>query len=423
MSLSQKKLSVFAGIFGNAVEWYDFTVYAFFAPIIAQLFFPTHDYYTSLLLTFGVFAIGFLVRPLGGLFFGYVGDHFGRKKALIISIVLISVPTFCLALLPGFQSIGFAAPIVLTILRIIQGTAVSGELTSSASFLVEHSASHTRGFAGSLAMCSAFAGIVLSSALAALLTLILTDSQLQNFGWRLPFFFGGVMGLFGLWLRLHAAEPEIFTKAMQQSPIQQKSSVLGHFMKLNYKPVVVAILLTCIMSVGNYFLIGFFNVFLSKNNIPLKDAMLINFVCLLVITFLLPLMGYLSDKIGRKPVLYFGVISLLVLIYPIFWLFLQANFYYAMLGELLFTICLAPVTALIPTTLAELFHVWQRNSGVSIGYNISLAIFGGTAPLIAIALVDVTHNPFSPTWYFIACALISLVVLLPLKESYHEKLT
>lgn len=415
------KKTVFAGIFGNTLEWYDFTAYAFFAPILASLFFPAENQYVSLLMAFGVFALSFLVRPLGALFFGYIGDHFGRRKALIVSIIVMSVPTLLLGILPSYAVIGIFAPILLTFLRIVQGIAVSGELTSATSFLVEHAHEKRRGFMGSLAMGSGFAGVVLSSAVVTLITNVVTHDQLLSWGWRIPFLAGSLVGLIGLVLRLRSAETQHYEKAAKNQ--NAKPSVYRHFRNLEYKPIAIAVLLTSIMAIGNYLLIGYFNTFLIKTQgHPIKDVMMINFICLLILTLLLPFFGMLSDKVGRKPVLLAGVIGLIIFSHPIFWLLQQAELSKVFLGELWFTVMLAAIAALIPTTLAEMFHVHTRNSGISLGYNTSLALFGGTAPLIAIELVARTENLYAPAWYVMAAALVSLLVLFTLKESYRKQL-
>lgn len=420
--LKSKKI-IFAGIFGNALEWYDFTIYAFFAPVFAELFFPAHDPFVSLLMTFSVFALGFLVRPIGAIFFGYLGDHLGRRKALIVSIIVMSMPTLLLGLIPTYAVIGIAAPVLLTLLRIMQGTAVSGELTSAATFLIEHAGQRRRGLAGSLVMCSAFTGITLGSALAASITGLANHQQLLAWGWRLPFVFGGVIGLIGLIIRLQTVETNLFQRTkIHHHP--ETASIRKHFCNiLRHKSVWLAILLTCIMAVGNWFFIGYFNTFLIKSvGLPIKGVMLINFLSLGFLTLLLPCVGIISDNLGRKPLLRTGMIGFIILSYPIFWLLNHGSLGTALLGELLFAIILSCITATIPTALAELFHVHTRNSGMALGYNISLAIFGGTAPLVAISLVFRTGNHLAPAYYLMICAAISWWALSRLKESYRDEL-
>lgn len=418
----KNKVTVIAGVFGNALEWYDFTIYAFFAPILANLFFPSQDAYISLLLTFSVFALGFLVRPIGAILFGYIGDHFGRRIALILSMFVMSIPTILLAFLPSYQQIGIAAPLLFTLLRLLQGTAVSGELTTAASYLVEHADANKRGLAGSLAMCSATSGIVLSSAAAASMSHFMSQDGLASWGWRLAFAMGGIVGLIGLILRLLSAETKLYQETKKQQACAP-TSVLNHFLKLNWKMVMVAMFLTCIMAIGNYFLIAYFNTFLIKEmGLSMQPAMLINLASLMLFTILLPVMGKCSDSIGRKKVLGSGMIALLILGYPIFWLLTQKSIVYALLGEILFVIALSPITGLIPTVLAELFETHNRNASLSMGYNLSLAMFGGTAPLVALSLVKYTNNYFSPAYYIMGAAIISLLVLLGIKESYKNTL-
>ena len=421
--MNNSKKTIFAGIFGNALEFYDFSVYAFFSPILANIFFPNSDPLTSLLLTLSVFSLSFLVRPLGGVFFGYLGDHFGRKKALITTISLMSVSTFLLGLLPGYAAIGIGAPILLILCRIAQGIAVSGEMTTAMSYLVEHAHPKHRGFVGSLAMCSGVGGTALGSAFAAIITAVVTNDQLLAWGWRLPFLFGGIVGLIGLFLRLRTDETLHYLTADKTLAKKAKPSMLKHYRQLKYRPILIATLLTCIMAIGNYFLIGYFNVFLIKLlGLSSQTTTLINFICLLSLTVLVPVMGIVSDKVGRKPVLMTGMIGLIIFIHPIFWLLQQQTISLIFLGELLFVIILSCIAATIPTTLAEMFHVRNRNTSISLGYNLSLALFGGTAPLIALELTTSTHNLYAPAWYLTGGAIISLLTLLTIKESYQQPL-
>lgn len=214
--IGKEKKVVLAGAIGNTLEWYDFTIYAFFVPIIAMQFFPNKDPFLSMLATFGVFAIGFLVRPLGAVFFGYIGDHTGRRKALIISMIMMSFPTFLIGLLPNYHAIGILAPVLLTGLRIIQGLAVSGELTTATVFLIEHADARKRGFAGSLAMAGALLGMVLSAIFATLMSELLSSAQLSAWGWRVPFLLGGVIGVLGLFVRLRTIDPSLYIRQKKQ---------------------------------------------------------------------------------------------------------------------------------------------------------------------------------------------------------------
>jgi len=375
-------------------------------------------------MTFSVFALGFLVRPVGAIFFGYLGDEFGRRRALILSIILMSLPTLLLGFLPTYASIGIAAPLLLTVLRILQGGAVSGELTSSAAYLIEHAEKTRRGLAGSLVMCSAFIGITASSAIVAIAAGLTSRQQLLTWGWRLPFMVGGVIGIIGLILRLQSTETGLFQQSKTMQGSETATSILTHLnIIMRNRLVYWAILLTCIMAVGNWVLIGYFNTFLIKTaGLPIESVTLINFITLCLFTALIPLMGRLSDVIGRKPVLRIGIIGFVIFSYPIFWLLNRGNIYWALAGELLFAFILSFIAAIIPTALAELFQVRTRNSGMALGYNISLAVFGGTAPLVAIALVSKTGNHLAPAFYLIVCALISWGALSRLRETYRDEL-
>lgn len=421
--IGQDKKVVIAGAIGNALEWYDFTIYAFFVPIIAKQFFPNKNAFVSLLATFAVFALGFLVRPLGAILFGYIGDHSGRKKALILSMVMMSCPTFLIGILPNYNSIGVMAPLLLIVLRIIQGLAVSGELTTATIFLIEHAAANKRGIAGSLAMAGALLGMVFSAICASIMSELLSDSALAAWGWRLPFILGGLIGFFGLMIRLRCSESTVYA---QMHASQKKDghvvSVWGHMTTLNVKTLFVGVCLTSIMAIANYFLIAYFNTFLVENQgMALRPVMMINTIAISVQVLVSLLMGWLSDFVGRKLVLGLGMLGLIVLANPIFWLLTQHDIYLALVGELLFALAAGALSGLIPTTLAEMFDTYHRNMGISVSYNIALALFGGTAPLVAITLLASTHNVFAPAWYLMMIAIFALMALLSIQESYQKK--
>jgi len=415
--IGKQKKVVVAGAIGNALEWYDFTIYAFFVPIIAVQFFPNKNHFISLLATFGVFAVGFLARPFGAILFGYIGDHAGRKKGLVVSMIMMSFPTFLIGILPNYDHIGLLAPLLLITLRIIQGLAVSGELTTATVFLIEHADLNRRGIAGSLAMAGALFGMVISSVLATTMSGLVTDTQLAEWGWRVPFLIGGLIGIIGLVVRLRSVDPAIYEEARaNKAEKTRRASVRGHISSLNYRILTAGIFLTSVMAVANYFLIAYFNTFLIETqHLPLRPVMVVNAISITVQVIVTLVMGRLSDYAGRKQVLAGGMISLAVLAIPIFWLLTQHNIYLALLGEILFALSAGVLTGVIPTTLAELFDTYHRNMGISISYNIALAIFGGTAPIVAMTLVAYTHHEFAPAWYLMGCAAIAFFTLLKLK--------
>lgn len=423
--IGKQKKVVLAGAIGNALEWFDFTIYAFFVPVIALQFFPNKDPFVSLLATFGVFAAGFLVRPLGAVLFGYIGDKAGRKKALVISMIMMSFPTFLIGLLPNYASIGMMAPLLLIILRIVQGLAVSGELTTSTVFLIEHADSNRRGIAGSLAMAGALLGMVLSSLIATAMSSMVNDVQLAAWGWRIPFLAGGLIGVLGLMIRMRSIDPAVYEEAHARCKDSERpASVIRHIGSLSYRTLLIGICLTSIMAICNYFLIAYFNTFLVETQgLPMRSVMVVNTIALIVQITVTLLMGRLSDYVGRKIVLGGGIIALIAMIFPIFWLLTQHDIYLALAGEVLFALAAGVLTGLTPTTLAEMFDTYHRNMGISISYNISLALFGGTAPLVAISLVAFTHSVFAPAWYLMGCACIAFFALLTLKESYQRKFT
>jgi proline/betaine transport protein TphA len=265
--------------------------------------------------------------------------------------------------------------------------------------------------------------MVLSSLIATIMSTLVNDAQLAAWGWRIPFLAGGLIGVWGLIVRMRSMDPVVYEEAHASHKEKgRKVSVLNHIGSLNYKILFKGVCLTSIMAIANYFLIAYFNTFLIESQgLPLRAVMVTNTVALTVQSIMTLLMGRLSDFVGRKTVLGSGIISLLIVVYPVFWLLTQHDIYLAMAGEVLFALAAGVLTGTIPTTLAEMFDTYHRNMGISISYNISLALFGGTAPLVAISLTALTHNVYAPAWYLMACALIAFLALLKLKESYRKQ--
>jgi proline/betaine transport protein TphA len=414
------KSTLIAGLFGNALEWYDFILFANFAPIIAALFFPTKDPAISLILTFVVFATGFLVRPLGALIFGYIGDHVGRRTALIISMLVITVPTALVGFIPSYATIGIAAPILLAALRILQGIAISGELSSATTFLVESVAPNRRGLAGCLVMGTAFLGILFGALTTFLMTLFMSLDALHQWGWRAPFWLGGVLGLIGLMMRLRTKESP---KYLQQTFEVQKPNVLKRVVAKYWRKLLLSIVLTSVMAVSNYVFVAFMVTFLTKyQGFSLKDATFINLISMFIMVLLFPLAGLLSDKIGRKPVFKAGLWGMVLFSIPAFVLLSEKIFWATLVGDILLGLLIVPLAATIPTMLAELFPLSVRNTGSALGYNIALALFGGTAPLVALSLINFAHTNLAPAYYLIGCTVLSAIALCFVHESHDKPL-
>src|SRR5262245_56050476 len=309
---SRMRLTVLAGMIGNAVEWYDYGLCGYLAPFLATLFFPSKDPLDSLMATFGVFAAGFLMRPLGAIAFGHLGDRLGRKKALVVSVALMAVPTGLIALLPTYAAVGAIAAVLLVLLRLLQGFSVGGEFTGSIIFLVEHAPPSRRGFVGSWAGFSTNAGCMLGGGVGALLVTFLGRQAVAEWAWRLPFLLGAVLGVVGLFLRLGVEETPLFQSLATSEGVARVplSEALGH----QRRQMFTAFSLLWLSSVGFFIVFVYLPSYLGNiAGLPLHLAMTINWLAMIVVGLVVPPVGALSDRIGRKPPLVFATAGLLVL--------------------------------------------------------------------------------------------------------------
>jgi MHS family proline/betaine transporter-like MFS transporter len=413
--------TVLAGMIGNAVEWYDYGLYGYLAPVLAPLFFPSTDPLTSLMATFGVFAAGFLLRPLGAIAFGHLGDRLGRKKALVVSVALMAVPTGLIALLPTYAEVGATAAVLLVLVRLLQGFSVGGEFTGSIIFLVEHAPPARRGFIGSWAGFSTNAGCLLGAGVGALLVTALGRQAVAEWAWRLPFLLGAALGVVGLVLRLGVAETPQFqslTKSEGVAPVPLFEA-LGH----ERRAMVTAFSLLWLSSVGFFIVFVYLPSYLGNvAGLPLHSAMLINGLAMVVVGVVIPPVGALSDRVGRKPPLLVAAAALLVLSYPLFGLLAEGDFTLCLVAQCTLAALLATLVSPLYALLVELFKTRARYTALSLGFNIATALFGGSAPLLATYLVKQTGDARSPGLYLMLSAGATVVVLGLIRDPYREPL-
>ena len=408
-----------AGTVGNVLEWYDFAVYGFLAPIMSPLFFPADNGLTGLIKTYGIFAAGYLMRPIGGIIFGYIGDRLGRKVALQWSIALMAVPTVLVGLLPVHASIGSTAAVLLILLRLIQGISVGGELIGSMSYLVETAPENRRGLAGSWSVCGGVGGILLGSLVASTLGSLLTEQAMSEWGWRVPFLMGVVIFAVGRWLRRTLVESADFENADTDEPnaslpiITVLRDIPGRVMHLS-----VSILL---FATSFYLLFVWMPTYLSKIvSPPVAHALEVNTAAMVLLLIMIPLGGRLSDSLGRKPVMLTATILMGLLVYPAFLILDQGVMSYALAIQLFFALLLGLIQGPLPAFMVECFPVKVRYTAIGLSYNITLAIFGGTAPLVSTWLIQVTGDLASPAIYLVVLAVISTIsmyFLKPLSEA------
>ena len=412
---SQK--AILAASIGNLLEWYDFGVYAYLASLIATKFFPSSDPTASLLAAFAAYGVGFLARPLGGVVIGRLGDTKGRKAALVLTIFLMAFGTVGLGVLPSYETIGIAAPILLVALRIVQGIAAGGEWGTSTAFMIEWSPPGRRGFFGSFQQVSTAGGSLLGSAIAATLTSLLSSSAMLDWGWRVPFILGAILLIVGVYLRQNVDETPSYEASRQAAA--QEPVVSG--LPLG----ALAFGFTIFWTVAYYTLLAWMPSFTQRfAGLAPSEALWSNTIGLVAMITAVPIWGALSDKIGRRPLLMASAVSIGLLSWPLFSLMAKGGGLALVLPiQILFGILLALYSGAGPAAISEIFPTHLRSTWMSTGYSLAVAIFGGFAPFIATWLIQTTGSPVSPTYlYLLPAAVLSLVVIWKLKETSGTKL-
>lgn len=416
-----RRRAVLACFIGNFVEWFDYASYGYLAAVIAVVFFPEADPTTGLLAAFAVFAVSFVVRPLGGLFWGHYGDRVGRRSALSISILLMSAATFLIALLPGYAQIGVAAPLLLLVLRMVQGFSASGEYAGAAAFLAEYAPASRRGLYTSVVPASTASGLLLGSLIVALLTALLSAEEMSGWGWRLPFLLAAPLGLIGRYIRTKLEDTPVFKEMEATSSIQV--TPLRELVAHHKKSLVIGLGVTLLNAVGFYMLLSYMPTYLSSElGMGATESFLATTVTLSVYIGLIFAMGALSDRLGRKRTLMAACILFVLLSVPLFWLLDGAGLLVAIAVQVVLGALLTMNDGTLPCFLSELFPTRVRFSGFAFSFNLANAAFGGTAPLVATFLIAATGSSLAPAWYLVSAAVVATVAMAAAKETAHSPL-
>jgi len=402
--------AIVAGSIGNVVEWVDWSIYGLAAPFIAAQFFPKSSSVTGLLQTYGVFAIGFLARPIGSMIIGPYGDKHGRNKALALSILLMGGGTGLIGILPTYATLGFLAPVLLIVLRLAQGLALGGEWGAASAFIYEISPPNRRALVTSFRPCGTGMGFFLGSGFIALVTMIFSPATLQSWGWRVPFILAFLTAVLGLYIRLQVQESPEFLKAKEAKETSEKPLVDS--MKYDKRGMIVVFGFGMIWNSVFYVLYTFMPVHLKAAlSIPYSDAMKMTVQATLLYTLLVPFFGWVADHVDKKLLLSISTLGLTLFAYPGFRLIGIGNHQVALLAFLAFTLLMGVFGGVAQVTLAEQFPTGTRNTAMGVSYALHNTLFGGTAPLTVAWLTSALHDSLAPSYYMIACSFLGFLAV------------
>lgn len=410
--------ALIASLIGSSIEWYDYFLYGTIAALIfSKLYFPSEDPVVGLMLAYTSFALPFFIRPLGGIIFSHIGDKIGRKKTLVMTLSLMGGATVLIGLLPTYEMIGIWAPILLIALRLVQGLGIGGEWGGALLLATEYAPPKKRGFFGSIPQMGVTIGLLLGTLSISLMTL-LPNAQFEAWGWRVPFILSALLVLLGLWIRNGIDETPAFKEAKESGAIS-KVPLIDTF-KYHWKEVLVAVGAK-VVETAPFYIFGTFIISYATGTLDFERSSTLNAVTIatLVTTIMIPLMGKLSDKVGRKPLYIGGTIAMILFAFPYFYLLSLDSVLWLTVATIIgLGIIWAPITAVLGTMFSEIFSTSVRYTGVTVGYQLGAAIAGGTAPLIATALLSAYNNSFVPVaLYIIGAAIVSLIAVSFTKET------
>ncbi|WP_129790618.1 MFS transporter [Sphingosinicella sp. CPCC 101087] len=414
--------AIAASAMGNATEWFDYGIYAYGVVYISAALFPG-EAESATLFALGTFAISFLIRPLGGLFWGPLGDRLGRKSVLAFTILLMAGATVCVGLIPAYDTIGFWAPVLLILLRMVQGFSTGGEYGGAATFMAEYAPDARRGFYGSFLEVGTLAGFSLGALLMLGFSLWLGSEAMHEWGWRIPFLVAGPMGLIGLYLRSRMEDTPIFREIEQKGQKEKSSrSELADLMRDYWRPLLVMGGMVVALNVVNYTLLSYMPTYLQRRlGLTTEAALIVPIAGMLFMMLFLPLAGALSDRFGRKPLWWFSLIGLFVAVIPLYHL-METGLAGAIVGFALLGFLYVPQLATISATFPAMFPTHVRFAGFAISYNVATSLFGGTAPAANSWLIDRTGDSLFPAYYMMGACVVGAVALLFLIETAGKSL-
>jgi MHS family proline/betaine transporter-like MFS transporter len=419
--MAQVKRVIASTMIGNGLEWYDYALYGTFTALISKHFFPAGDDAVALIATFGIFAAGFLMRPLGAMFFGYFGDRYGRKNALALSILLMAFPTACIGLLPTYQEIGLWAPILLTVIRLVQGIAVGGEFGGSIVYLVEHATSKNKNQMGSLSMLSMLVGLLCGAMIAAGLAHAMPQVEFDTWGWRIPFILGFFIGIIGLYIRTKLDESPVFMEAKAAG--DTSDAPVKEALRQNHKEILLGVGCYLAVTIPFYIQTVFMPSFLVKFlKFSTADSLLIFSLSLLTMMVVAPISAWLSDKKDREVVLKVVLILYVAFAIPYIYLLEQKTFALVLTSQLCFSALLGAYIAPIPTLVVELFPTKTRYTGMSLACNLAAAIFGGTAPILVTKMITLSGSNAPISYYIMLSAFASFFSVASIRSRRRKDL-
>ena len=419
LTLSQRFKTIAIINLGAVLEWFEFCLYGYLATYLSILFFPKEDQVAGLITVFGVFAASYLMRPLGGFILGSIGDRFGRRYAIRLSMMLMCVPMLLMALMPTYESAGIWAILILIIARMIQGLSIGGEYTGILVALAESSSSKYRGFTSSLAGLASQVGVILSATTIGILSSLLTKQEMLAYGWRIAFAIGFVLAVVSTILQNKAKESPFFLELESDEKVSKhplKDALTGPKM-----PLVWTFVLTGYVGIAYYMMATYLpNILILNRGFDVGNIMFITVIVSSIYAIVSPLFGFLSDIYGRKPLLYIPIILITLLIYPMFIMFNSSGLINILIAQLIFALLISAMTASFQITVAELFPTEHRYSGMSAAYNTGNAIFAGTTPMICIWISGVFNSNYAPSFYMIIASIITLVLIIKMPETRHS---